>query len=232
MGIHSHWNDPDDFGECWNEEPSAQLDLEQYARLKEALDPDEAVLWAERAALPAPPTVAAFPAFFTAVLCGLSGFALMLLFGIYGQLALSPFQMLFYAGLAPAALGSVIVLGMSGRWARFRQLRSRLARTFYALTDGRALIATERSWDEPLAFWSVTSEMFDDTLCIEQPPGPGDVFFVAGGVVIEPELGFVGLCRPRHVETLLRRVLLGLGPKSGSDSPASQSDRFTFWAND
>jgi hypothetical protein len=232
MGTHSHWNESDDFGDCWTEEPSAELDLEQYARLKAALDPDEAVLWAERAALPSPPTVAVFPAFFTAVLCGLSGFALMLLFGIYGLLALGPLQTLLYAGLAPAALGSVIMLGMFGRWARFRQLRWRLARTFYALTDGRALIATEKAWDEPLAFWSITSEMFDDTLCIEHAGGQGDVFFMAGGLVIEPELAFIGLCRPRHVETLLRRVLLGLGPQSGSDSPASKSDSFSFWAGD
>ncbi len=228
MATQAPWDKPDDGDDVWPDELGGELDLEQYARLKAELDPDEAVLWAERAALPAPPTVAAFPAFFTAVLCGLSGFAPDVALRDLWTARAEPASNVVLCRVGAAALGSVIVLGMLGRWARFRQLRFRLARTFYALTDGRALIATESAWDEPFAFWSVTSEMFDDTLCIEQPAGPGDVFFVAGGVVIEPELGFVGLCRPRHVETLLRRVLLGLGPKSGSDSPASQPDSFSF----
>lgn len=156
----------------------------------------------------------------------------MVLFGIYGLVALRPHEMLFYAGFAPAALGSVIAIGMVGRWMHFREARWRLAHTFYALTGDRALIATETAWNEPLSIASVTGEMFDDTLCIEQAGGQGDVYFVAGGAVIEPEIGLVGLIQPHRVEELVRSVLLGLGPKSESGAGPTKAKESPFWAGE
>jgi hypothetical protein len=210
MSNRPDWVEPEDFGGSSH----VELDLELFAQLKCALDPQEDVLWAERATSPPAPTIAAFPAFFTAVLCGLSGYTLMVLFGIHGLIELQPLQMLFYAGLAPAALGSVITLGWIGRWVDFRRARWRLARTFYALTDRRALVGMEASADGSIALESVGSDVFNDTLCIEHPGGSGDVFFVKDGAVVWPELGFVALARPKPIEDLLRTTLLGKGPKS------------------
>jgi hypothetical protein len=214
MSTRSEWLEPDDVSGS----PTNELDLDLFAQLKSALDPEEDVVWAERAMSPPRPTLAPFPAFFTAVLCGLSGYTLMVLFGIHGLLELQPLELLLYAGLAPAALGSVVALGWIGRWVDFRRARWRLAHTFYALTQRRALVGVEASADGSIALDSVDSEVFDDTVCIEHPGGGGDVFFVKDGAVVWPELGFIGLARPRSIEDLLRMTLLGKEPRS-EDEP-------------
>ena len=72
----------------------------------------------------------------------------------------------------------------------------------------------EAGADGSIALDSVDSDVFDDTLCIEHSGGGGDVFFVKDGAVVWPELGFVGLARPRPIEDLLRMTLLGKEPRS------------------
>jgi hypothetical protein len=218
MSTHSEWFEPEDSSGSVHEE----LDLDVFAQLRCALDPEEDVVWAGRATGARPPTVAPFAAFFTAVLCSLSGYTLLVLFGINGLVELQPLELLFYAGLAPAALGSVVALGWLGRWIDFRKARRRLARTFYALTDRRALVGMDCAIDGSIALDSVEREWFDDTLCIEHHGGGGDVFFMKDGAVVMPELGFIGLARPRPIEDLLRTVLLGKTPRSKSIAPEEE----------
>jgi hypothetical protein len=194
--------------------PHNELELDLFAQLRCAIDPEEDVVWAERAMSPPRPTIAVFPAFFTAVLCSLSGYTLMVLFGIHGLVELQPLQLLLYIGLAPAALAAVVLFGWIGRWVDFRRSRWRLAHTFYALTHRRALVGMEAGADGAIALDSFDSDVFDDTLCIEHSGGGGDVFFVKDGEVVSPELGFVGLARPRRIEDMLRMTLLGKESRS------------------
>ena len=165
---------------------------------------------------PPAPTVGVFPAFFAAVLCGASGFALMVLFGIFGLRPMSPGELVFFLCLPPGALGLVVGIGFIGRWAQHMRTRWNLAHTFYALTDRRAIVGSDAHSPGEIAIGFFTSDMFDATLCIEYRDGSGDVFFVRDGDVAWPEWGFRGISGPKYVDGLIRRtVLLGIGPEPG-----------------
>ena len=45
------------------------------------------------------------------------------------------------------------------------------------------MIGMDHGDDEPILLYSITGDDFDDTLCIENPDGTGDVFFVSRGEV-------------------------------------------------
>jgi hypothetical protein len=194
---------------------ASDLSDDQRAALKAELAPGERILWVERAGAPPTPTVGAFPAFFAAVLCGSSGFALMVLFGIYGARNLHPAEMVFYLCLAPVAIGVVTAIGLIGRWVHHERTKWRLSRTFYALTDRRAIVGSDSRVPGEIAIGFFTREMFDDTRCIEYGNGSGDVFFVSHDDVVWPEWGFFGVSSSKHVEDLVRQVLLGKGPVRG-----------------
>ncbi len=192
------------------------------ACLKAELEPGERLLWAARACPPLVPTIDAFPAFFTALLCGLSGFALSVMFGIYGLVALSPTKAALVFGLGPAVLGFFILLVLVGRRIRYRRTRWRLARTFYGLTDRRAIVAMDHGGGEPIWFSSLPFDKIHDTLCIEHEDGTGDVYFVGDEFamdpegykqiftdVVSPELGLVAVPRAREVADMVRRILMG-----------------------
>ncbi len=185
---------------------------EQRAALKAELAPGERILWAERAGAPPTPTVGVFPAFFAAVLCGSSGFALMVLFGIYGARNLHPAEMVFLLCLAPLAIGTVTAIGLIGRWIQHERTKGRLSRTFYALTDRRAIVGSESRIPGEVAIGFFTREMVDDTRCIEYGNGSGDVFFVSHDDVVWPEWGFLGVSGSKYVEGLVRQILLGKDP--------------------
>jgi hypothetical protein len=197
-----------------------ELDDEQLAALKAEFEPGEHVLWADRAGPPPTPTLGAFTAFFAAVLCGASGFALMVLFGIFGLRPMSPGELVFFLCLPPGALGLVVGIGYIGRWAQHMRTRWNLAHTFYAVTDRRALVGSDARVPGEIAIGYFTSDMFDATLCVEYRDGSGDVFFVQDGDVTWPEWGFRGISRPKYVEGLIRRVLLGIGPEPGLEDGA------------
>jgi hypothetical protein len=197
---------------------AGDLTDEQRAAIKDDLAPGEKVLWAERAGPPPMPTVAAFPAFFAAFLCGASGFALMVLFGIYGLRVMDTAETLFYLGLAPGLLGGVVALGFLGRWGDYLRNRRQLSRTFYVLTDRRAIVGQDLIQEGVIQLLDREGGTFDDTLCIEHQDATGDVFFVLGGTVLE--IGIVSVARARRVEELIRRTLItsgpGLGPLRGT----------------
>ena len=204
---------------------AGDLTDEQRGAIEDDLAPGEQILWAERAGPPPMPMVAPFPAFFAAFLCGTSGFALMVLFGIYGLRAMGTAETLFYLGLSPAVLGCVVVLGFLGRWVDYLQERRRLSRTFYVLTDRRAIIGEDLVEEGEIQLLDREGGTFDDTLCIEHQDATGDVFFVRGGTVDGP--GLVSIARARRVEELVRRTLItsdpGLGPLRGIWFDVSES---------
>ncbi len=174
----------------------------------------------ERAGAPPTPTIGVFPALFASVICGSSGFALMVLFGIYGARNRHPAETVFLLCLPPAAIGAVTAIGLIGRWAHHERTKWRLSRTFYALTDRRAIVGSDSRSTGEVAIGFFTREMFDDTRCIEYGNGSGDVFFVSHDDVVWPEWGFLGISASKHVETLVRQVLLGKGPVVGSEESA------------
>ena len=111
------WERPEDFGDL----SVADLEDHQLAAFKAEFEPGERVLWAERAGPPPSPTIGAFPAFFAAVLCGASGFALMVLFGLYGRQPMSAGELVFFLCLPPAAIGSVTGIGILAKWGQHRR---------------------------------------------------------------------------------------------------------------
>jgi hypothetical protein len=200
----------DEFESSVDADLTDRLEDEHWALLKGKLGPDENVLWTERACPPPAPTLAVFPAFFAAVLCGLSGYALMVLFGIYGLRDVGTVERAVLTCLPPAVLGFVILIGLMGRWGDFRRARGRLSRTLYVLTNHRALVGTHRSHQEPHRLFSLTPDLFDDTLCYENPDGSGDVLFVNQGDVVSLEVGFIGVSQARTVEELVRETLINV----------------------
>jgi len=203
-----------------------ELDDEQLAALKAEFEPGERILWSERAGPPPSPTIGVFPAIFAAIICGASGFALMVLFGIHGLRAMGPAEMAFFLCLPPGALGLMTGIGLIGKWVQHLRTRWNLAHTFYALTDRRAMVGSDAREPGEIAIGFFTSDMFDATLCVEYRDGSGDVFFVQDGDVAWPEWGFRRISGAKRVEGLVRRVLLGispeLGPEDGSGLGPSQ----------
>jgi hypothetical protein len=210
MRWESTRDEPDEFVAWVNDNQNDRLEDEHWDLLKGKLAPDESVVWTERACPPPAPTLAVFPAFFAAVLCGLSGYALMVLFGIYGIRDVGTVERAVLTCLPPAVLGFVIMIGLMGRWGDFRRMRGRLSRTLYVLTNRRALVGTHGSREEPSQLSSLTPDLFDDTLCYENPDGSGDVLFVRNGEVVSMEVGFIGVSQARTVEELVRETLINV----------------------
>jgi hypothetical protein len=134
----------------------------------------------------------------------------MVLFGIYGLRNVGTVERAVLTCVPPVVLGVVILIGLMGRWGDFRRTRGRLSRTLYVLTNYRALVGTHRSREEPHRLFSLTPDLFDDTLCYENPDGSGDVLFVKMGDVISMEIGFIGVSEARIVEELVRDTLISV----------------------
>lgn len=117
-----------EFQDAFDDDPEIGLDDDLFACVKAELVPGERLLWASRACPPPVPSIGAFPAFFTALLCGLSGFALAVVYGVYELVELTPREALFVFGFAPAAIGFFIVLALLGRRFQYHRTRWRLAR--------------------------------------------------------------------------------------------------------
>jgi hypothetical protein len=208
-----HWSTQREFG--------AESPDDLRACLKAELVPGEVLLWAARACPPPVPTINAFPAFFTALLCGLSGYALAVVFGVYGLVALPAREASLVFGLCPAAIGFFIILALVGRRIQYLRTRWRLARTFYGLTNWRAIVGLDFKDGEPIWFESLPLDKIHDTVCIEHQDGTGDVYFVGDEfvtdpdgyeqtltTVVSPELGFVGAPRAREIAEMVRRILI------------------------
>ena len=176
---------------------SANWTMSNWPRSRPSSSPASACLWADRAGPPPSPTIGVFPAFFAAVLCGASGFALMVLFGIYGLRPMSPAELAFFLVCRRPCRSR-------GGDRLHRKMGPALAdamepvHTFYALTDRRAIVGSDARVPGEIAIGYFTSDMFDATLCVEYRDGSGDVFFVQDGDVTWPEWGFRGISGPRN----------------------------------
>jgi hypothetical protein len=208
-GVGFHTAIGDDFGDGLSE------DLR--ARVKSELEPGERILWAARG-IPRPlGTIRAFPALFAAFLCATSGFALMVLFGIYGLRDLGPGEMIFLLCLPPAALGGMVAIGTSWSWARHRLWQGLIARSLYVLTDRRAIVAWTRRWTDEVILDVWTTDAFNGTLCVEDGDGIGAVYFRRNGEILAPYSSFEGIRDAGRVDELIRQVLLGEKVLSGAD---------------
>lgn len=185
--------------------------------LEATLFPGEYVVWAGRGRPPLLAPMPVFPSFFAAFLCAASGFALMVLFGIYVVLDISPTQKLFLLALPPLALGGAAAVGIVAGWGRHRLRRQRISRSFYVLTDFRAIVGREQRGVGDVTTMEWTRDVFDGTLCIEDKDATGDVYFTCGGQVVEPHWGFEGIDQAGRVETLIREVLLQEKVLAGAD---------------
>ena len=233
----------------WNEhdlasDPPGDL----RASVKSELEPGERLLWADRACPPPVPKIAAFPAFFTALLCGLSGFALAVVFGIYGLVELTPWETALVFGLGPALIGFFILLALSGRRMAYLRARWRQAHTFYCLTDRRAIVALDHGDGEPIWFSSLPFYKFHNVLCVEHQDGSGsgDVYFLGDRFVtdceghkeictevVAPEVGFVGVPQAVDVARTVRRILMGdREGVHGSDGKDAESNYRFVWAGE
>lgn len=179
------------------------------AGVKSQLLPGEHILWAGRGSVHPLPTVRVFPAFFAAFLCGMSGFALMVLFGIYGLRKMDTAEMAFFLCLAPAALGGMAALGIAWSWARHRIWQRRIARSLYFVTDRRAVVARKKRRTDEVSLESWTPEDFDGTRRVEHGDGTGSIYFCYDDEVFAPEWGFEGIRDASRVEELIRESLLG-----------------------
>ncbi len=186
------------------------------AGVKSQLEPGERILWVGRGSVRPLPAIRIFPAFFAAFLCGTSGFALMVLFGIYGLRKMNPAEMAFFLCLAPGALGGIAAVGMAWSWLRRRLWQRRIARSLYVVTDRRAIVArkTRAPDDVLLDVW--TADDFNGTLCVEHGDGTGSVYFSYDGEVHEPDSGFEGIRDAKQVEGLIRELLLNAKPQAES----------------
>ena len=164
--------------------------------LKAALFPGEYVVWAGRGRPPRLAPIRVFPSFFAVFLCAASGFALMVLFGIYAERDISLEQKLFLLVLPPAALGCVAALGIANGWGRHRLRRRRISRSFYVLTDSRAIVGRQgrRADDVTTVDWTPTCSMARSAWKAGTPPG--DVYFTCDGQVVVPQWGFEGIEQP------------------------------------
>lgn len=193
------------------DDPEHELSKPQRAAIAEYLLPGEFIVWAGRG-IPRPVrTIPVFPSFFAAFLCACSSFALMVLFGIFGNRKLDLIGTLILIGIGPAALGGMAVVGFSSAWARHRLWQKRIARSFYVLTAYRAIVGLERWGQISLVPWLEGS--FDGTRRIDHGDGTGSVYFLDRGDVVEPDWGFEGIRDADRVEALVREVLLAEKPE-------------------
>jgi len=182
--------------------------------VKDVLEPCERFIWTGRGHPRPLAMIPVFPALFAAFLCGASGFALTVLFGIFGFRPMDR-EMVFLLCLAPGVLGGVAAVGMASGWARHRFSQRRIARSVYALTDRRAIVG--RPWRGELVFHSWNPGSFLGTRCIEHGDGIGSIYFLHFGDVSMPDFGFEGIREAGRVEALIREVLLQEKVLSGAD---------------
>jgi hypothetical protein len=235
-----------DIGDPRFDQAKTELDDELRACVKSELEPGERLIWAARACPPPVPVIAPFPAFFTALVCGLSGFALAVVHGVYGLVELPPWEAAVVFSFAPAVIGFFIVMSLVGRRIVYLRARWRLAHTFYCLTDGRAIVGLDHGDGEPIWFSSLPFSQFHDTLCIDHADGSGDVYFIGDWYVtdpdghreirtgvVAPECGFVGVARATEVAEIVRRVLRDRrridGWPTGRDA---ESEYGIFWVGE
>lgn len=181
---------------------------EERGGLKAALSPGESLLWAERPGLPQFRGMPVIPALFVTTMTALSGVSLAAMLGLLEGPTINPLVLLTALCLAPAVLGGFIVLDLARRIVGWVGSRWRLARTIYAVTDQRAIVALSGSASGELQLFSFLPGMIDDTSRFEYPDGSGDVYFEGLGRMARGPVGFFHIRAVRRVERLVRETLI------------------------
>lgn len=195
------WCDPDDFDDPFRDGVKAEL------------VPGESLIWTERPTLPRMRRIRLIPVAFVAVLTCLSGVSLAGMLGVLNQAVMDPWTIVAAFGLAPAALGGLILLDVlrrSGSWVARRWI---LARTVYAMTDQRVIIGRFDSSDGRFNAFSLIPGMIVDTTPFEYADGTGDLYFEGLGAIAKGPIGFFGIRRVRNVDQLLRETLIDPFPR-------------------
>jgi hypothetical protein len=200
--MHSErWYEPEDIDD--------ESDGDDFrGRIKSALASDESLLWSARPRLPRMRRIAVIPAMFVIVLTSLSGLALTAMLGILEREELNPLVLIMALCLAPAVLGAFIVFDLSRRVIAWLISRWRLARTIYAVTDQRAIVALAGGAAGELQLFSLLPGMLDGTSRFEYPDGSGDVYFEGLGKPARGLVGFFGIRSVRRVEELVCETLI------------------------
>jgi hypothetical protein len=176
--------------------------------LKAALSPGEALLWSDRPILPRIRKIRLMPALFVTMMTALSGVSLAGMLGLLEGPVISPFVLLTALCLAPAVLGAFIVLDLVRRIIGWASSRWRLARTIYAVTDQRAIIALSGSKAGDIQLFSFLPGMLDGTSRFEYADGSGDVYFEGLERLARGPVGFFRIRAVRRVERLVRETLI------------------------
>jgi hypothetical protein len=128
--------------------------------------------------------------------------------GIFGRQEVNPIALTIALCLAPGVLGAFILLDLGRRMAAWVASRWRLARTIYAVSDQRAIIARAGSAAGELQLFSFLPGMLDGTTRFEYPDGSGDVYFEGLEGLARGPVGFFRIRSVRRVDELIRETLI------------------------
>jgi len=198
-------HEPDEFDGEYDDEARRDVGGE--------LSPDEALLWAGRPRLPRVRKVRAMPLLYVLALTSLSGVSLSAMLGIFERPVLEPWLMIAALGLAPVAIGGMIVMDLLLRSLRWLIRRRRLARTFYAVTDQRAIIGRLGAAGGASSLFSIPAGLIDGTTRYELADGSGDVYFEGLDAIADKPVGFVEIRSVRLVDELIRQTLVDPFPR-------------------
>lgn len=202
---HSGDHEPDEF--------DGEYDDEARRDVGDELSADETLLWTGRPRLPRVRKVRPMPLLYVLVLTSLSGVSLSAMLGIFERPVLKPWVMIVALGLAPVALGGLIVMDLMLRSLQWLVRRRRLARTFYAITDQRAIIGLLGAAGGGSRLLSVPAGLIDGTTRYELADGSGDVYFEGLGAIADKPIGFVAIPSVRWVDELIRQTLVDPFPR-------------------
>jgi len=196
---------PDEFDGEFDDEARRDVGAE--------LSADEALLWTGRPRLPRVRKVRAMPLLYVVVLTSLSGVSLSAMLGIFERAVADPWMVIAMLCLAPVALGGLILMDLLIRTFHWLARRRWLARTFYAITDQRAIIGRfSGSGGSPWLF-SVPAGLIDGTTRYELADGSGDVYFEGLDTIADEPVGFIEIRSVRRVDELLRKTLVDPFPR-------------------
>lgn len=200
-------------GEFEPDEFEGDYDDEARLNVGRELSPDEALVWTGRPRQPRVRRVRAIALLYVFVLTSLSGVSLSAMLGVFERPVLDPWMVIAALCLPPLALGGLFVMDLLVRTLRWLARRRRLARTFYAITDQRAIIGRLGGSGGRLWLFSIPAGLIDGTTRYELADGSGDVYFEGLDAIADEPVGFVEIRSVRRVDELLRRTLVDPFPR-------------------
>lgn len=200
-------------GEFEPDEFEGEFDDDVRRGVGEDLSFDEALVWTGRPRLPRVRRVRAIALLYVFVLTSLSGVSLSAMLGVFERPVLDPWMVIAALCLPPLALGGLFVMDLMVRTGRWLARRRRLARTFYAITDQRAIIGRLGGSGGRLWLFSIPAELIDGTTRYELADGSGDVYFDGLDAIADEPVGFVEIRSVRRVDELLRKTLVDPFPR-------------------